>query len=93
MDGLDIAAFVLMVLMAAIAIGLFVYLGGWPGRVARRLDHPYADAVSVGGWVTLVFGGVGWPFILIWAYAVPDRETPLASETGVDTASKTGEEG
>ena len=57
MDGLDITAFVLMALMAGIAIGLFVFLGGWPGRVARRLDHPYADAVSVGGWVTLVFGG------------------------------------
>lgn len=93
MDSLDITAFVLMALMAAIAIGVFVFLGGWPGRVARRLDHPYADAISVGGWVTLVFGGVGWPFILIWAYAVPDREPPASSEMEADTAIKSGEEG
>ena len=92
MDGLDITAFVLMAFMAAIAIGLFVFLGGWPGRVARRLDHPYADAVSVGGWVTLVLGGVGWPFILIWAYAVPKREPTLSPEKNVATASDTGEE-
>jgi hypothetical protein len=71
MDGLDIAAFVVMALMAGIGIGLFVFLGSWPGRVARNLNHPYAEAISIGGWITLVVGGVGWPFILIWAYAVP----------------------
>jgi len=71
MDGLDIAAFVLMALLAAMAIGLFVFLGGWPGRVANKRNHPYVEAISVGGWVTLLFGGVGWPFMLIWAYASP----------------------
>ena len=35
MDGLDIAAFVMMALLLGIAIGVFVFLGGWPGRVAR----------------------------------------------------------
>jgi len=71
MDGFDIAAFVLMAILAGMAIGVFVFLGGWPGRVARRLDHPYAEAISIGGWITLVFGGVGFPFMLVWAYAPP----------------------
>ncbi len=71
MDGLDIAAFVVMAILAGFAIGIFVFLGGWPGRVAKRLDHPYQEAISIGGWVTLLFGGVGWPFVLIWAYAPP----------------------
>lgn len=71
MDGFDIAAFVVMVLLAAIGIGLLAFLGGWPGRVATKLEHPYAEAISIGGWVTLLMGGVGWPFILIWAYAPP----------------------
>ncbi len=80
MDGLDIAAFVVIALLIGIAVGVFVFLGGWPGRVARRLNHPYADAISVGGWVTLVFGGVGWPFVLIWAYAPPGGAPALAAE-------------
>ena len=81
MDGLDIAAFVMMALLLGIAIGVFVFLGGWPGRVARRLNHPYADAISIGGWVTLLFGGVGWPFVLIWAYAPPGgTQSELAEE-------------
>lgn len=80
MDGFDIAAFVVMALLAGMAIAVFIFLGGWPGRVARRLDHPYADAISIGGWITLVFGGVGFPFILVWAYAPPGG-------TGKSTAS------
>lgn len=75
MDGLDIAAFVVIALLAAMAIAGVFFLGGWPGRVAKRLNHPYREAISVGGWVTLVAGGVGWPFVLIWAYAVPEKNS------------------
>ena len=88
MDGLDITAFVLMALMAAIVIGLFVFLGSWPGRVARRLGHPYAEAVSVAGWVTILFGGVAWPFVLIWAYAVPDVSASEALENTPHTSQE-----
>jgi len=73
MDGLDIAAFVVMAILAAMAIAMVVFLGSWPGRVAKRLNHPYREAIAVGGWVTLIAGGVAWPFILIWAYAVPEK--------------------
>ena len=71
MDGLDIAAFVVMGLLVAIAVGVFLWLARLPGRVARELNHPYVQAISVGGWVTLLFGGVAWPLVLIWAYAPP----------------------
>lgn len=89
MDGFDIAAFVVMAILAGMAITVFVFLGGWPGRVAKRLNHPYEDAIRVGGWVTLVCGGVGFPFVLIWAYAPPggtrhmdDTSSPPLQETG-----------
>ena len=80
MDGMDITAFVVMALMAAIAIGLIAFLGGWPGRVAKRLNHPYADAITVGGWATLILGGVGWPLVLIWAYAPPGGKAWKSSQ-------------
>lgn len=80
MDGFDIAAFVVMAILAGMAIGVFVFLGGWPGRVARRLDHPYAEAIGIGGWVTLICGAVAWPFVLIWAYAPPGGTTPTGDD-------------
>jgi hypothetical protein len=39
-----------------------------PGMIARRRNHSWKDAVAVGGWVTLFFGFVLWPIVLIWAY-------------------------
>ena len=80
MDGLDIAAFVVMALLAGAAVAVFVFLGSWPGRIARGLNHPYAEAISIGGWVTLIFGGIGWPFILIWAYAPPGGTRSTGAE-------------
>jgi len=36
--------------------------------IAKRRHHPWAQAVTVGGWVTLFLGFVLWPVVLIWAY-------------------------
>ena len=45
-----------------------------PGRIARKRGHPWAQAVTVGGWATLICGFVFWPLVLIWAYVdVPAR--------------------
>ena len=65
----------LLAFLVALAIGVFVFIGGWPGRVARSRNHPYRSAVTIGGWVTLIAGGVFFPLVLIWAYAgAPDAE-------------------
>ena len=69
MTGLDIAAIIILLLLVAIAIAVFVFLGGWPGRVAKRRGHDYADAIQIGGWATLILGVVLWPLVLMWAYA------------------------
>ncbi|MBE1282205.1 MAG: DUF3302 domain-containing protein [Rhodobacteraceae bacterium] len=69
MTALDYAAIGMLLFMAALGIGVFVFLGGWPGRVAAKRRHPYQSAVSIGGWVTLIAGGVLFPLVLIWAYA------------------------
>ena len=75
MTGLDYAALGLLAFMVALGIGVFVFIGGWPGRVARSRKHPYRSAVTIGGWVTLIAGGIFFPLVLIWAYAgSPDAE-------------------
>jgi hypothetical protein len=75
------AAFVLAVIFLT-AILVFVALGAWPGIVARRRGHPYARAVAVSGWITLIFGFVFWPLALIWAYV--DVPRPPLSSTELD---------
>ena len=57
---------------------LSLALGIMPGRIARRRNHPWAQAIAVGSWATLVFGLVFWPLVLIWAYVdyPPKPETP-----------------
>jgi hypothetical protein len=46
-----------------------------PGVIARKRKHPWAEAVTVGGWATLICGFVFWPLVLIWAYVdVPARK-------------------
>ena len=75
MTGLDFMALGMLVFMAILAVILFLFLGSWPGRVAVARHHPYLSAVTIGGWVSLIAGGVLWPLVLIWAYAgTPDAD-------------------
>jgi hypothetical protein len=78
MSYIDIFAWVVFVLIIAIIVAVFVALGMMPGYIARKRKHPWAEAVAVGSWATLICGFVFWPLVLIWAYVdVPaKRETP-----------------
>ena len=68
---LQIFAWIVFISMIASFIGILAFLGNKPGQVARDRKHPYVDAITVGSWVALLAGGVLWPLILIWSYAVP----------------------
>ena len=41
-----------------------------PGDIARKRNHPQAQAISVLSWVGLITG-IGWFIALIWAYYIP----------------------
>lgn len=74
MAFIDIFAIIVLVVSIASAVAVFVIIGMAPGTIARRRGHPWAQAVSIAGWVTLICGFVLWPIALIWAYVdVPDR--------------------
>jgi hypothetical protein len=68
MPFIDIFAWIVLVILIATAVAVFVALGMMPGHIARKRGHPWAQAVAVGSWATLVFGFVFWPLVLIWAY-------------------------
>ena len=74
MSFLDLFAWIVLIIVAATLVAVFVALGMMPGHIARRRGHPWPQAVTVGGWATLIFGLVFWPLVLIWAYVdVPAR--------------------
>ena len=53
------------------AVPVLAGIGGLPGAIARKRNHPQADAMSVCGWmgsVTVVF----WPVAMVWARVVID---------------------
>lgn len=74
MAFIDLFAILVLVVAVASAVAVIVILGMAPGHVARRRGHPWAQAVSVAGWVALLFGFVLWPLAFVWAYVdVPAR--------------------
>ena len=38
-----------------------------PYLIAKKRNHPYADAIHTAGWVSLFTLHVIWPFLWIWA--------------------------
>lgn len=72
---IDLFAWIVLLVVVATLVATVVALGVMPGRIARRRGHPWAQAVTVGSWATLVFGFVFWPLILVWAYVdAPERQ-------------------
>lgn len=68
MTFIDYFAWFILIFLAALAIAVFVALGMAPGYFAKSRGHPWAPAVEVAGWVTLICGFVLWPVALVWAF-------------------------
>jgi prepilin signal peptidase PulO-like enzyme (type II secretory pathway) len=77
MNFIDIFSWVVLIILIGIVGAVFVALGMMPGHIARKRGHPWAEAVAVGGWVSLIFGFVFWPLVMIWAYV----DAPARRET------------
>lgn len=77
MTLIDLFSWIVFVLVLAILVAIFVGLGMLPGQIARQRKHPWAQAVAIGGWATLICGFVFWPLVLIWAYVDVPRQDEL----------------
>ena len=72
---IDIFAWVVLIVLIVTLVGIFVALGMMPGHIAKKRNHPWAEAVTIGGWATLICGFVFYPLVLIWAFVdVPPRK-------------------
>jgi flagellar biosynthesis protein FlhB len=76
MSFVDIFAWIVLMILVISVVAMFFIAGSLPGYIAKARNHPWAQAVTVAGWVTLICGFVLWPIALIWAYVdVPARRT------------------
>ena len=76
MSGFDIFAWIVLIILVACVVAVFCIVGLLPGHLAKIRGHPWAEAVTVAGWVTLICGFALWPLAFIWAYVdVPARHS------------------
>ena len=90
MTGFDIAAWFVLLLLAVLGIAVVMLIGSLPGIVASKRHHPYADAIMVGGWATLLVGVVLWPVVLMWAFC-PDLVSISGQSQNSPAADNQGE--
>ena len=76
---LDIFALFVIALLIGVVIWLVVLLGNMPGEIARKRNHPQAEAISALGWIGIITLGMGWFVAIVWAYYKPD-----AGESGLN---------
>jgi hypothetical protein len=80
-SGLDIFAWIVLIVLVCTAITIFVFLAMLPGRIAQQRNHPQYEAVNAAGWLGAIALGVFWPLALVWAYYVsPGQDLPKAEE-------------
>ena len=96
MTGIDIFAWVVLLVMIASVVAVFVVLGKLPGQVAHQRQHPQADAIGVASWLALIFGFAAWPFVLVWAYLRPiarpfDLEEQRARDASLEQSTEGGQ--
>jgi len=68
---LDIFALVVIAILIAVVIWLVVLLGSTPGNIARKRNHPQAEAITALGWIGIITLGVSWFIAIVWAYYIP----------------------
>lgn len=71
MSGIDIFAWVVLLVIIASVVVVFVVLGMLPGKIATKRQHPQVQAIQVASWLALIFGVAAWPFVVVWAYLRP----------------------
>jgi CBS domain containing-hemolysin-like protein len=67
----EVLAWVVMVVAPVIGIVAFWMVHILPEKIAEKRKHPQTQAIQVVCLLSLVFGGMLWPFAWLWAYTKP----------------------
>jgi hypothetical protein len=67
----DVLAVVILIVVPIAGIALFWLVHILPEKIAEQRHHPQKDAIKTLCLLSLVFGGLLWPFAWLWAYSKP----------------------
>src|SRR5262245_21342263 len=67
----DILALVVLFVVPIVVIVLFWIVHVLPEKIAHKRHHPQRDGITTLCLLSLVFGGMLWPFAWLWAYTKP----------------------
>jgi hypothetical protein len=67
----DYLAIFVLFFVPALLIYVFWMIHILPEKIAERRGHPQAEAIKTLCLLSLVFGGLLWPFAWLWAYSKP----------------------
>ncbi len=65
---LDFIALGIFAVVAIFLVYLVIYIHDIPYEIAKKRNHPHAEAIHAAGWVSLFLMHTIWPFLWIWAY-------------------------
>ena len=79
---------VLIVVFLIIFYGVII-IHDIPYEIAKKRNHPHADAIHVAGWVSLFTLHVIWPFLWIWATLYrPERGWGMQDTQRIDALNQ-----
>jgi uncharacterized BrkB/YihY/UPF0761 family membrane protein len=79
-----ILAFLVLLLIIGLAIAAVIVLAMLPGKIARRRNHPQAEAINVLSWLGILSFGVLWVVAMTWAYIRPLARPEPELEAGAN---------
>ena len=87
MSGLDIFAWIVLIVLIVAVVAGWIVLAMLPGKIANQRGHPQTDAVNVAGWLGALAMGVFWPLALIWAFYKPGANRTGSPQSNEDVAA------
>lgn len=76
MGVLDIFSLFVLLVVIGVFVAIVLVLGWLPGHMAKKRHSPWAEAITVAGWIGILLPPV-WMGALIWAFLRP-RQGPGA---------------
>ena len=67
----DVLTIIVIIIVPLVGIVVFWLVHILPEKFAHKRHHPQRDAIQVLCLLSLVFGGLLWPFAWLWAFTKP----------------------
>ena len=84
---LEYVALFILIVGVTVAIYVFLYIHDIPYQIAVKRNHPHADMIHVGCWLSLFTLNAIWPLVYMWSVSKPQ---PLAIKLVGDNAVEAG---